>query len=652
VGEATRGERGRGGLRGNPLARQHRDPWRRQFRSAEPNPHSGRHYHRDADAIEDAGENRPRRATSVGQPAPGRFSASRLEIADIDVSSVIYLGTAGGKNGPAMRISYKAPRAELVDYSGPAAPLRPIDTSSAVDLMRFALEHFIAAAATSAAIPTLTVSLTAGDGSPGFDSAEYVYSGIAVGNMRDGRIASASVDRTTFTMRYRIAKEPRTVEGEIAKITASDFDAKVMLAALASTKAAGDDSYQRIYRQMSAGPYKFSVENGLRLQIDAIAVEDIAVNPSKYPVAELIALLPVMQQPQAQASPAEVSALFDLIATFYEGTRIGKVVLRGLSAAAPDGAFKCSALSMDRLENGRLAQFAIEGLDVQAPLQEPIKVGRFALQGLSLAELMRTSANFANLGRQPGPDEWAALLRLLEGADLAGLAMSHKETNKKIEIETAGISWGQFVGPLPTSARTKLRMSVPIEISDEELFRRLAAAGFTALRLDFDFGAGWTETTRTFALTPATMELADLFSASAKITVANVPADIFSLDPVKFMLPAAMVEAGPIEIVVRDLGGIELALAQFARDQGVPHETARQAVVGQIKEGGAVFVQANPELEPVVKAIASFIEQSRGTLTIRLSPKTPVSLMLLINSAAEDPIAALTQFRIEAATSR
>ncbi len=286
------------------------------------------------------------------------------------------------------------------------------------------------------------------------------------------------------------------------------------------------------------------------------------------------------------------------------------------------------------------------------PLQEPIIVGRFALQGLSLAELMRTSANFATRGREPGPDEWVAWLRLLDGADLAGLAMSHKQTNKKIEIQAAGISWGQFVGPLPTSARAQLRMSVPIEISDEDFFRQLAAAGFTALRLDFDLGAGWTEAARTFALVPATLELSDLFAASAKLTVANVPPDIFSLDPAKFMLAAAMVEAGPIEIVVRDLGGVELALAQFARDQGIPPAAARRAIIEQIQEGEALLDQTNPELVPVVKAIAGFIEQSRGTLTIRVSPKTSLMLMPLINAAQEDPMAALSQFRIEAAISR
>jgi hypothetical protein len=216
-----------------------------------------------------------------------------------EIGSAVNLGAAGSKDG-GTRISYKAPRIEIVEYSGPAAPLRPIDTSSALDLMRFSLEHFIVATATSATIPTLTLSL-AGDGSSGLGSAEYVYSGIAVGNVREGRVASMTVDRTTFTSRYRTANEPRTVEGDVARIAASDFDANVMLAALASTKTAAG-GYQRVYRQVSAGPYKFSVDKDLQLQIDTLAIEELAFDPAKYPIADLIGLLPVMQRPQAQLS--------------------------------------------------------------------------------------------------------------------------------------------------------------------------------------------------------------------------------------------------------------------------------------------------------------------------------------------------------------
>jgi hypothetical protein len=584
-------------------------------------------------------------ATGITQPAPGQISASRIEIADAEVGGIVNLGATGA----GMRISYKAPRIELADYSGPAAPLRSIDTSSAIDLMRFTLEHLIATAAASVTIPTLTVSVT-GDGSVAPDSAEYVYSGIAVGNMRGGKVASTSVDRTAFTMRYRIANETRAVEGEIAKITASDFDAKVILAALAGSKAAGDAGYQSVYRQVSAGPYKLSIDNGLRLQIDALAVEEVALNPAKYPIEDLIALLPVMQRPQDQLSPRDVSSLFDVIATFYEGTRLGKVDVRGISATTPNGVVKLAALRLEQFENGRLAQFGMESLDVQTPPQEPIRIGRFALRGLNLVELMRTSAAFANLGRPPVSDEWAALLRLLDGADLAGLTVPHK--GKKIEVEGAGISWGQFVGPLPSSARTKLRMTVPIDISDEDLFRRLAAAGFKAVKLDFDLGARWTESARAFALAPATIDLSDLFAASATMTVGNVTRDIFSLDPARFMFAAMLVEAGPVEIVVRDLGAIELAVTQFARDQGIPPVVARRAVLDQIQELGAALGQTNPELVPVVKAVASFIEAPRGTLTIRLSPKSSMMLMVLINAMAEDPSAALSQVRIEAAVSR
>jgi hypothetical protein len=112
------------------------------------------------------------------------------------------------------------------------------------------------------------------------------------------------------------------------------------------------------------------------------------------------------------------------------------------------------------------------------------------------------------------------------------------------------------------------------------------------------------------------------------------------------------VEAGPVELVVRDLGAIELALTQFAREQGIPPAAARRAILEQIEAGVASLRQTNPDLVPVLKALASFVEQSRGTLTIRITPKAPVLLMPLIDAVREDPVAALAQFKIEAAISR
>ena len=46
--------------------------------------------------------------------------------------------------------------------------------------------------------------------------------------------------------------------------------------------------------------------------------------------------------------------------------------------------------------------------------------------------------------------------------------------------------------------------------------------------IDADLGAAWTEASRSFALEPATLELGSLLNASARVSLANVPRQVFS----------------------------------------------------------------------------------------------------------------------------
>src|SRR5439155_6883238 len=174
--------------------------------------------------------------------------------------------------------------------------------------------------------------------------------------------------------------------------------------------------------------------------------------------------------------------------------------------------------------------------------------------------------------------------------------------------ETFAVSWGQFVGPIPTTARVTARISGPIDIADPDLFKLLAGAGFTTATIGIDLGAAWTEATRTFALTPLSLEVGNLFSATAKMSVGEVPRDLFSVDPAQALRAAASVQAGLIEFVLRDAGALDLAIAQFANKQGLPAALAKMVMIETLKQSAAQMSQGNPDIGPVVDAIVRFIE--------------------------------------------
>ena len=94
-----------------------------------------------------------------------------------------------------------------------------------------------------------------------------------------------------------------------------------------------------------------------------------------------------------------------------------------------------------------------------------------------------------------------------------------------------------------------------------------------------DIGAEWTEAARSFVVDVPKLEIGGLLKASARVALANVPRQVFSANAAQAIGAAAQIEAGTIELTVRDLGSVDLGVAQYARTQNVSREAARKAIV-------------------------------------------------------------------------
>jgi hypothetical protein len=582
-------------------------------------------------------------ASGVSQPTAGRFAADRIDAANVEVA-----GTMGAQAG--LRIAYQAPRIEITDYAGPAGPLRPLTSAAAVDIYRFALEHFAAVSAKSAVIPTVTATMTPAGSSPVAGTGDYIYSGIALRDIKDGKIASSTVERVNFTAAITTAGKTEKFTGEVANLAAHDFDA-ASTAVILDPAHAKDDKYYRAYRQMTAGAYTASFEKGLRMRLDGVTVDDVGVRPSKLQFPDLMAIVEAAPSPGTTPTPEQMRDLLGRVAGIYEGIRIGGAELRGFSMETPEGAFKIAAIRLANLENGKIATFAIEGLDAKAP-QGPVKIGRFALKSLDVANLMRVSAQMSATRQNPSADQLVALLLLLEGAEVADLVAPYKDTAKPVNIGTLNMSWGQFVGPVPTRARVTLKMSGPVDMSDPDPFKMLAAAGIANATVNFDLGAAWAENARTFSVEPAAVEIGNVFTVAARMTLANVAREAFSLNPLQAAIMAAQIEAGPVEIALRDTGGLDLMIAQHARQQNITREAARRAVVDGIRESAMKMAAINPDVMALAGVLTRFIENPRGTLNIKLTPRGKVSAMQLLEAMKTSPVAALARFQVEATTGR
>jgi hypothetical protein len=579
-------------------------------------------------------------ATGIGQPSAGRISAAQLEIDDLEIDGTIAVGAG-------LHVTYRIPRLEFADYSGPTAVLYPADAASPIEAIRAVLQQFAAIKASSLTIPAATVSLAAKD--LPLSAVEYGYSGIVARNIGEGRIGSTTVDRMVAAVNAVGPNGPGGFTAELNGMQTLDFDSGPILAVLSRS---ADDRYQRVYRQITAGPYAVTFngpQGPVRMLIDGIGAEDVALKPSKFPLAEMISLFSSLPRAGEPMDPQRALAVLDTMAGAYDGIRMGSFEMRGMKVAvpAPQEPVSIRAVRMAGFENGRLTELSLEGLDAQTPSHEPVKIGRFALRGLGFSELIRSVARSAAPGQPPSPDQLMSLLRALEGIEIQGLIVPYQNTGRQVEIETARISWGEFVGAFPTQVRAAFHISGPITNGDAGPFNQLSATGMTTATVDLDAGARWTEASRLATLSPFSAKLANFGSIEVNATLGNIPASAFTLDTVTFMAATAAVEAGPVEIVVHDLGGLDLKVAEVARQQNLSPDAARRMLVETATQPWAALVPSSADLAGLADAVAHFMEAPGGRLSVSITPKGRVLLLPLFVRAKGDPATILAQFRIQ-----
>ncbi|MGY3126327.1 hypothetical protein ACVWXQ_010264 [Bradyrhizobium sp. S3.14.4] len=254
-----------------------------------------------------------------------RFSADSIDITGVEV--------ALDQAPPAkLKVSYKIPQLTMRDYAGPVhAAAAPAD-NSLIEMYRYALSQYTGVTASSLTAPTLTMSFDSGNAAAG--SGEFTYTGLAIQNLKHGKIDAMKADRAVISVEVKQPGKPDKLTGELSNIIVNDFDATAILAAL-DPQTSGDDNYRRVYRQVSAGPYTLKSAQAIRVDIDGFAIEDIAVQPSKFRLADVLAALP--QDQSAPQTPAQARELLEKLAGVYEGVRIGKAEMGKTSIGTPQG---------------------------------------------------------------------------------------------------------------------------------------------------------------------------------------------------------------------------------------------------------------------------------------------------------------------------
>ncbi|MDF2996181.1 MAG: hypothetical protein K0R27_1818 [Xanthobacteraceae bacterium] len=584
-------------------------------------------------------------ASGFSPPANGRVKAAKIEFSDIafDGPSPFMAG---------MQTGYRIPLITIENYEGPERI-----AASSSEPWQLLLSFLESASAGSVSAPGFTITARTGTGEDATSSA-FNYGPTRLSDIAGGKIAMMEIAASTFAI---TGKAPGTsAKGEIGRMTAKATDIGAMIALVDPERRAAATEFRTLYESIEAEGYKATFDNGLTQQWKQIALGKVAVRPAALPVDQLVAFSRRMQELQTKgekAPPAETAAMLEALAGLYGAVELGAMRLDEMVLEQP-GVTNATlkTLLIGGMKGGRIDTIAIEGFSGNDPSGKAVKLNRFVVNGLKPGELMQLGADAViNPAELNTTQHHLAVLRSLDGIEIEGIeAPIGPSPDDVVKLGTLQLSWGGFIGPVPSKMAASLRVSGPIaQLADDQPFSLMAASGATRADVAFDGGLNWSEADKTVTAAPLFVEIAGAFSASAKVTLTGVDkASFFSADEAEALNGALAANLGSLDITLTDAGIYEMKLKQVAKDQDATPEAVQQMTVGIAQIIAQQITSERPELERPAAAIVDFLSAPKGKLVLKITPKASLPLITVIQAANSDPVSLLDQVNIEATASR
>ncbi|MDF2996180.1 MAG: hypothetical protein K0R27_1817 [Xanthobacteraceae bacterium] len=583
-------------------------------------------------------------AIDVGQLGMDRVKANRVEIAEFAYDGPIMAGA--GIDG-----SYKIPVLVVEQFEGPT---RIATTEGGPG--RMARAFILGASAKRITMPSLATTYTVGSGE-GAIKTEYSYGATVMEELAAGKVARATSEPSKYSTS---GPNTRTGGGTIGKVTGEslDFAASMGVFNLGTERA---ETFQHLFGKLTVDGMTESYSDGSGGRLGTISASNFAVRPSTLRIEEFLSAAKGFGEPQTDGHKPDRKAMAEsagLLADIIDSYQVGSVEFSDADIIAKDGIqLRLKYFSMSAFNDGRIGEFSFDGLTLTTPNGKLNKVDRFSVHGLKFSRLLRFSAEVASREGEPRATRADRLkvFQFLDKIEIGGLEVARgRSPDDILKVDTLQLSWGDFVGPLPSKMAVTARISSPIEpLADKAPFSLLADGGVERAVISIDGGLNWNEADKTVTATPLLVEIGDAFSASAKVTLTGVDkARFFSPDEGEALKGALASNLGTLEIALADDGIYELKLEQRALDQDVTPEIAQQTMVGIAQTLAQGITSERPDLERPAAAIVDFLSAPKGKLVLKITPKASLPLITVIQAANNDPVSLLDEVNIEATASR
>lgn len=576
-----------------------------------------------------------------------RFRADRVEITDL-----VYDGPA--MSGSQIQVHYGAPSIVVEQYEGPTH----IDAGGSGP-SRAAWGFFVASSAKRITMPSTDSVMTIGSGADAVRT-EAKSGETILEQLSSGMVARATFAPSTLT-REAGAKEDSST-GTMGRLSIETFNLAAGLGLFDAASRDVADKFQPIAKSAVLDGYSETFANGRRtsvgkMKIDDLSIDVFTINYRRYVIAaqkfrsKATTLKEVDDAPFRELASSNADLIDCIKFSDFEYQDIEFVDER-VGAAT----IKLASISGD--PKGDAQSLIVDGLSAKSPDGNPITMKHLAVRDAKPGQLLRFLAAATETGAAAHQSRAERLkpLQFLGAIEIDGLeGRFGKASTGTVKIDTLRLSWGDFIGPVPSRLAASLRVSGPLSLfGKSELFALLADSGKTEASVAFDVGLAWSEADRTITASPLSIEVGDAFSAAAKMALADVDKDgFFSADQAEAAHAFQSATLGTIDVVISDAGIYKMKLDQLADDRGTTSKAAQKAFIAGARVVAKKLVADNPDLEAASAAIMDFLSAPNGTLTLKLIPTDDLLVEDVIDASKEGDLPSLLEFMdVEATMSR
>ncbi len=498
-----------------------------------------------------------------------------------------------------------------------------------------------------------------------------IYSGIVLEGVRAGIIATMTVGATTGSF-----SDPQygDMAYTVAKAGGEAIDLPHIARVLTERAAGPGEPLKPLFASLSYSDYRIRLPNGAgEIAIARLANRDARARPGAEPLAAVIADVMALPQDDADRNGAdgtgrpEAEELRTIARALrlFDDLQCGVIDAEGIEVRIDDGA-QTGRLSIRQArfsDAGGQSGLALAGLVAEGGGAR-MALAEFEARDFAFAPSIAALAAIIEKGDLDAVTEsFGRLIPKLGTIRLKGLEVEAPEALTggrrtreapqllRPAITAAEIAVGAQRNGIPTAIRFSvegLDVPLPADANDTGV-RDLRAMGLTSVNLSWLADFAWRESDNVIEIRSLSFSGRDLVTASITGELANVTADVFSLDAALASVAWLGATARRVTVSIENKGLFEKVMASEARKAGKTPDALRRELGAAAALGLPALLGPSDQARILTNALARFIARP-GRLDIDLSSRNPAGLGVADLLASIDrPQALLDKLDVKAA---